>query len=223
MRYRCNRQVGAEADGRLEQRTRKGVDLGNLKPKALPLPFHTPTSHPEVSWLETNCHGGKRIVSTPILSLPHWLLVSLSLSAFFSLVPLSPPPLPLLSAVLIHSTSDHSRAPYVSSPSFIAYLQSPTPSSLLRPHSIKRLIGRQFSDKTVQHDKKLLPYSIVSKEGKPFVEVQYMGGKKVFSPEEVRVPKRVSSGRILRILLLYRHGRLSRARAHAFVSLPVQP
>lgn len=30
--------------------------------------------------------------------------------------------------------------------------------------SIKRLIGRQFSDKTVQHDKKLLPYSIVSKE-----------------------------------------------------------
>jgi len=50
---------------------------------------------------------------------------------------------------------------------------------------IKRLIGRQFTDKTVQHDKKLLPYDIVSKEGKPFVQVQYMGGKKVFSPEEV--------------------------------------
>lgn len=50
---------------------------------------------------------------------------------------------------------------------------------------IKRLIGRQYTDKTVQHDKKLLPYTIVSKEGKPFVEVQYKGGKKVFSPEEV--------------------------------------
>merc|ERR1711957_832112 len=30
---------------------------------------------------------------------------------------------------------------------------------------IKRLIGRQFTDKTVQHDKKLLPYDIVAKEG----------------------------------------------------------
>eukprot|EP00960_Hanusia_phi_P049171 759407-Hanusia_phi.AAC.7 len=45
---------------------------------------------------------------------------------------------------------------------------------------IKRLIGRAYGDKTVQHDKKLLPYKIVDREGKPFVEVAYMGGKKVF-------------------------------------------
>ncbi|EKX41604.1 heat shock protein 70, ER luminal [Guillardia theta CCMP2712] len=50
---------------------------------------------------------------------------------------------------------------------------------------IKRLIGRAYGDKTVQHDKKLLPYKIVDREGKPFVEVSYMGGKKVFSPEEI--------------------------------------
>jgi molecular chaperone DnaK (HSP70) len=37
----------------------------------------------------------------------------------------------------------------------------------------------------VQHDKKLLPYEIISQEGKPFVRVDYMGQKKVFSPEEI--------------------------------------
>ena len=50
---------------------------------------------------------------------------------------------------------------------------------------IKRLIGRKYNDKTVQHDKKLLPYEIISQEGKPFVRVDYMGTKKVFSPEEI--------------------------------------
>jgi molecular chaperone DnaK (HSP70) len=35
--------------------------------------------------------------------------------------------------------------------------------TLPKKNSIKRLIGRQFTDKTVQHDKKLLPYTIVSK------------------------------------------------------------
>lgn len=51
--------------------------------------------------------------------------------------------------------------------------------------SIKRLIGRAYSDKTVQHDKKLLPYEIVSVKGKPNVRVSYMGQQKTFSPEEV--------------------------------------
>ena len=51
--------------------------------------------------------------------------------------------------------------------------------------SIKRLIGRGYTDKTVQHDKKLLPYEIVSVKGKPSVRVSYMGQPKTFSPEEV--------------------------------------
>jgi hypothetical protein len=37
----------------------------------------------------------------------------------------------------------------------------------------------------VQHDKKLLPYEIVSVKGKPSVRVSYMGQPKTFSPEEV--------------------------------------
>jgi heat shock protein 5 len=50
---------------------------------------------------------------------------------------------------------------------------------------IKRLIGRRFEDAEVQRDMKLLPYKIVSKAGKPYVEVLVKGEKKVYSPEEV--------------------------------------
>jgi len=50
---------------------------------------------------------------------------------------------------------------------------------------IKRLIGRKYSDSSVQADKKLVPYKIISKEDKPFVEVQVDGKSKVFAPEEV--------------------------------------
>jgi len=50
---------------------------------------------------------------------------------------------------------------------------------------IKRLIGRKFSDKSVQADKKLVPYAIISKDDKPFVEVILDGKSRVFAPEEV--------------------------------------
>jgi heat shock protein 5 len=50
---------------------------------------------------------------------------------------------------------------------------------------VKRLIGRKYQDTTVQHDKKLLPYDIAEKEGKPYVAVKFKGEKKVYSPEEV--------------------------------------
>lgn len=52
-------------------------------------------------------------------------------------------------------------------------------------YSIKRLIGRKYNDKEVQHDKKLLPYDIVNKDGKPYVQVEIKGQKKEFSPEEI--------------------------------------
>jgi heat shock protein 5 len=48
-------------------------------------------------------------------------------------------------------------------------------------YDVKRLIGRQFSDPTVQSDRKLLPFGIVDKNGKPFIEVN----GKAFSPEEI--------------------------------------
>lgn len=50
---------------------------------------------------------------------------------------------------------------------------------------IKRLIGRRFDDQTVQSDRKLLPFDIVDKEGKPIVNVQVNGQSKEFSPEEI--------------------------------------
>merc|ERR1712085_151772 len=50
---------------------------------------------------------------------------------------------------------------------------------------VKRLIGRKFSDKSVQADKKLVPYEIVSDKDKPMIEVTVGGKKSKYAPEEV--------------------------------------
>jgi len=50
---------------------------------------------------------------------------------------------------------------------------------------VKRLIGRNFNDAEVQRDMKLMPYKIVNKGGKPYVQVKVKGEDKVYSPEEV--------------------------------------
>merc|ERR1719231_933933 len=50
---------------------------------------------------------------------------------------------------------------------------------------VKRLIGRKYMDKTVQSDKKLLPFEIVEKQGKPQIQVLVKGEKKNLAPEEV--------------------------------------
>ena len=54
-------------------------------------------------------------------------------------------------------------------------------------YDVKRLIGRNFKDNTVQKDKKLLSYNIVDKGGKPYVSTMMKAGteEKVFSPEEI--------------------------------------
>jgi len=49
----------------------------------------------------------------------------------------------------------------------------------------KRLIGRTFDDKNVQRDIKLLPFHIIPKDGRPFIEVTIKGEKKVYAPEEI--------------------------------------
>ncbi|CAL9214251.1 unnamed protein product [Arabidopsis halleri] len=49
----------------------------------------------------------------------------------------------------------------------------------------KRLIGRKFDDPDVQRDIKFLPYKVVNKDGKPYIQVKVKGEEKVFSPEEV--------------------------------------
>jgi heat shock protein 5 len=36
-------------------------------------------------------------------------------------------------------------------------------------YDVKRLIGRRYSDSTVQYDKKYLPYELIDKDGRPYV------------------------------------------------------
>jgi len=50
---------------------------------------------------------------------------------------------------------------------------------------VKRLIGRRFTDSTVQKDLKLLPFEIVNQGGKPMISVKIKGEDKTMSPEEV--------------------------------------
>jgi endoplasmic reticulum chaperone BiP len=50
---------------------------------------------------------------------------------------------------------------------------------------IKRLIGREFNDVNVQNDAKLLPFTLVNKNGKPNVQVKVKGEDKIFAPEEI--------------------------------------
>lgn len=50
----------------------------------------------------------------------------------------------------------------------------------------KRLIGRRFSDSSVQADMKHFSFKVIEKDGdKPYVQVQYKGETKTFSPEEI--------------------------------------
>jgi len=52
-------------------------------------------------------------------------------------------------------------------------------------YDVKRLIGRKYVDKEVQHDKKFLPYDIVDKDTKPYIRTIVNGETRTFSPEEI--------------------------------------
>jgi len=49
----------------------------------------------------------------------------------------------------------------------------------------KRLIGRNFSDKTVQNDMKHWPFRVIDDKTKPLIQVEYQGETKQFKPEEI--------------------------------------
>ena len=51
---------------------------------------------------------------------------------------------------------------------------------------VKRLIGRDYTEKSVQADKKLVPFNITSSDNnKPRVEVSVGGKSTMFAPEEI--------------------------------------
>jgi heat shock protein 1/8 len=49
----------------------------------------------------------------------------------------------------------------------------------------KRLIGRDFSDKTLQSDLKHFPFNVIEKNKKPVIEVTFKNEKKTYYPEEI--------------------------------------
>jgi chaperone protein DnaK len=80
---------------------------------------------------------------------------------------------------------------------------------------VKRLIGRKFADPTVQADKQLLPFDIVSsKDGKPVVQLQAeLSGTATFTPEEI-------SAQILRRMKEIAESFLGCPVKHAVVTVP---
>ena len=52
-------------------------------------------------------------------------------------------------------------------------------------YDAKRLIGREYSDPSLQDDMKSLSYTIVNDNNKPKVQVEYLGERKTFTPEEI--------------------------------------
>ncbi|KAG8038480.1 hypothetical protein G9C98_006176 [Cotesia typhae] len=49
----------------------------------------------------------------------------------------------------------------------------------------KRLIGRRFDDPKIQNDIKHWPFKVIKELGKPKIQVEFKGERKVFSPEEI--------------------------------------
>jgi len=110
-------------------------------------------------------------------------------------------------------------------PSYVAFLESgerlvgdaAKNQATINPSNtvfdVKRLIGRKFSDKSVQADKKLVPYNIVSDKDKPMIEVDISGKPTSFAPEEI-------SAMILQKMKSTAETFLGKEIKHAVVTVP---
>jgi len=77
----------------------------------------------------------------------------------------------------------------------------------------KRLIGRDFSDKTVQNDMKLFPFTIKEKNAKPHITVETSQGTKSFAAEEISA---MVLGKMKEVAEAY----LGKEVTHAVVTVP---
>jgi len=77
----------------------------------------------------------------------------------------------------------------------------------------KRLIGRKYSDKTVQKDIKLWPFEVINKGEKPYVKVQYKGEEHTFAPEEI-------SAMVLQKMKQIAEAYIGHGVTHAVVTVP---
>lgn len=50
---------------------------------------------------------------------------------------------------------------------------------------VKRFIGRNWDDKSVQNDVKYYPFKVTNKNNKPHIEAKVKGDNKLFAPEEI--------------------------------------
>jgi len=77
----------------------------------------------------------------------------------------------------------------------------------------KRLIGREFSESSVQQDLKYFPFKVVEKSSKPYIEVATSQGTKAFSPEEISA---MVLGKMKEVAEAY----LGKKVTHAVVTVP---
>ncbi|CAD5121259.1 DgyrCDS9790 [Dimorphilus gyrociliatus] len=77
----------------------------------------------------------------------------------------------------------------------------------------KRLIGRIFTESTVQSDIKLFPFKVVNKNNKPHIDVQVGEERKVFAPEEI-------SAMVLSKMREVAEAYLGKTVTHAVVTVP---
>ncbi|KAM0201336.1 hypothetical protein ACHAPA_005369 [Fusarium lateritium] len=80
-------------------------------------------------------------------------------------------------------------------------------------YDVKRLIGRKYSEKTLQGDIKHFPFKVVNRDDRPVVQVQVDGAKKQFTPEEV-------SAMILGKMKEVAESYLGKKVTHAVVTVP---
>ena len=77
----------------------------------------------------------------------------------------------------------------------------------------KRLIGREWTDKTVQDDLKYFPFKVMNKNDKPHVQLNTRDGEKVFAAEEI-------SSMVLTKMKEVAEAYLGKTVTHAVVTVP---